>query len=371
MGGVGGFAPHRKNMDLHEQLWDWDNLLLAYENAARGKRGKADVARFEYGLMDELIALQGELRSRTYRPGSYHSFYIHEPKRRLISAAAFRDRVVHHALCNVTVPYFERRFIADSYANRPRKGTHRALDRCQQFARRFRYVLQCDVEQYFPAIDHALLRQALMRLLPRQAEADLGWLIDRIIASGQGVQAEAYEMRYFPGDDLFASQRPRGLPIGNLTSQWWANAYLNDFDHFVKRDASTRAQEAQQGCRGYVRYVDDFLLFGDDKRRLQEWRERVIERLAELRLTIHEAQAHVRPVTEGIPFLGFIVFPTHRRLKRRKGIAFQRRLARLVQVSSAAAIKPIVQGWLNHVRYGDTHGLRRAMLSRFDLLYGN
>jgi retron-type reverse transcriptase len=114
---------------MYQKLCSWDNLFLAWRKAAKGKRGKAPAARFEFRLEDNLIALQEELRTQTYRPGAYHSFYIHEPKRRLISAAPFRDRVVHHALCNVIEPVFERSFIADSYANRVGKGTHRALDR--------------------------------------------------------------------------------------------------------------------------------------------------------------------------------------------------------------------------------------------------
>ena len=137
---------------LYERLCSWDNLYLAYRKAAKGKRGKPPAARFEYRLEDNLIQLQRELQTRTYRPGTYDSFYIHEPKRRLISAAPFRGRVVHHALCNVIEPRFERSFIHDSYANRVGKGTHRALDRCQQFARRFRYVLQCDIVRFFPSI---------------------------------------------------------------------------------------------------------------------------------------------------------------------------------------------------------------------------
>ena len=143
--------------ELYEQICTWDNLYLAWRRAARGKRGREPAASFEYRLEDNLLQLQEELWSRSYRPGPYHSFYIHDPKHRLISAAPFRDRVVHHALCNVIEPSFEHRFIADSYANRVGKGTHRALDRCQQFARQHRYVLQCDVRQFFPSIDHAVL----------------------------------------------------------------------------------------------------------------------------------------------------------------------------------------------------------------------
>ena len=128
--------------DLYPQVYDWDNLLFAYRKASKGKRGNPAVAAFEYHLEDNLVRLRKELVAKTYHPGSYYSFYIHEPKRRLISAAPFKDRVAHHALCNVIEPFFERSFISGSYANRVGKGTHRALDRAQQFARRYPFVLQ-------------------------------------------------------------------------------------------------------------------------------------------------------------------------------------------------------------------------------------
>lgn len=264
--------------------------------------------------------------------------------------------VLHHALCQVIEPLFERRFVEDSYANRRKKGTHRALDRCQQFARQYRYVLQCDLVQYFPSIDHAILRQVLAGVI---ADKDVLWLVDRILESGVGVLSEEYHMVYFPGDDLLAALRPRGLPIGNLTSQFWANCLLHPFDYFVKRELR---------CRGYLRFVDDFLLFADDKSTLWRWREALIEHLARLRLTIHEARAHPRPVGEGIPFLGFIVFPSHRRLKRRKGIQYRRRLKRLLASYATGEIELVqvqasVDGWVNHVRYGDTWGLRRALFA--------
>ncbi len=339
---------------MYDQLTSWANLLLAYRRASKGKRGQAAVAGFEHQLEEHLVGLQEELRSLTYRPGPYSSFYIHEPKRRLISAAPFRDRVVHHALCNLIEPLFERSFVTDSYANRVGKGTHRALDYAQALARRFRYVLQCDVRQFFPSIDHAILRDILTRKIP---DPDVLWLIERILEGGQGVLSDEYDMVYFPGDDLFAVNRSRGLPIGNLTSQLWANVYLNPFDHFVKRTLR---------CHGYVRYVDDMLLFADDKATLWTWKTAVQERLAALRLTIHPG-AHPRPVTEGIPFLGFIVFPQHRRLKRRKGIYFQRKYHRLLQAFQEkklplAEVTVQVRSWVNHVRYGNTVGLRKAVL---------
>jgi RNA-directed DNA polymerase len=340
---------------MYEQICSWTNLMWAYQKAARGKRGRQAAAAFEYNLADRLLELREELLAQTYRPGAYSSFHIREPKRRLISAAPFRDRVVHHALCTLIEPLFERGFIRDSYANRAGKGTHRALDRAQGCARRYRYVLQCDVRQFFPSIDHALLRGILARKLD---DPEVMWLVDRILESGVGVLSDEYEMVWFPGDDLLAACRPRGLPIGNLTSQFWANCTLDPFDHFVRRELR---------CKGYVRYVDDLLFFADDKRTLWEWREAVVQRMGRLRLTIHPG-AHPRPVGEGFPFLGFVVYPTHRRVKSRKAVAYRRRLRGLAcglvagEETREAVVASLI-GWINHVRYGDTWGLRRSVVA--------
>jgi RNA-directed DNA polymerase len=347
-------------MSLYAQIITWNNLHLAYRKAAKGKRGQGPAARFEYKLEDNLTSLHQELLDKTYQPGPYNNFYIHEPKRRLISAAPFRDRVVHHALSNIVEPIFERSFIYDSYANRVGKGTHRALDRCQTFTRRYRYVLPCDVRQYFPSIDHQILRETLARKITCP---DTCWLIDQILASGVGVLAEEYQMVWFPGDDLFAIGRPRGLPIGNLTSQLWANCYFNDFDHFVKRILR---------CKGYLRFVDDFLLFADDKSTLWQWRKAIVDYLAQLRLTLHIHRAQVRPVSEGIPFLGFVVYPQRRRVKRRKIVHFRRRIQkRLADYEagriSLAQLDASARGWVEHVRYGNTVGLRRAVFNSLSL----
>jgi retron-type reverse transcriptase len=341
--------------NLYPHICAWENLEKAYRKARKGKRRYQPVADFEYHWERNLLQLQAELINKTYHPGSYRSFYIHDPKKRLISAAPFRDRVVHHALCLLIEPIFERRFIHDSYANRIGKGTHRALDRCTYFSRRYRYVLQCDIKQHFPAIDHAILR----RLLAKQiACPDTVWLIDQILAGGVGVLAEEYQQTYFPGDDLLAALRPRGLPIGNLTSQFWSNVYLNPLDHFIKRDLK---------CPAFLRYVDDFLLFADDKPTLHHWQAAIIDFLATLRLTLHEARAQPRPVEEGIPFLGFVVYPDHRRLKRRKVVIYRRRLKQLWsayrrgQVTQAEVVASL-RGWLAHGSYGDTWALAEQML---------
>jgi RNA-directed DNA polymerase len=344
--------------NLYPQICDFANLYHAFRAAARRKRGRPDVAAFEIDLEGNLFRLRRELLAHRYRPGPYHHFTILAPKRRKVSAAPFRDRVVHHALVRAIEPLFERRFIHDSYACRLGKGTHAALDRCQAFARQRPYVLQCDVVQFFPAVDHAVLRRILARPI---ADDDVLRLINRILESGAGVLAAEYDMVYFPGDDLLAAARRRGLPIGNLTSQFWANCLLNELDQFAKRELK---------CRHYIRYVDDALLFHEDKRTLHRWRIAIGEFLATLRLTLHEREARVYPVATGIPFLGFRVTPDHRRLKRANGVHFQRRLHWLINRYAAGEIDfeqltAVVQGWVNHVRYGDTWGLRRAVFAAY------
>jgi retron-type reverse transcriptase len=342
-------------MTLFAQLASWDNLLLAFHNASRGKRKNGNVAAFEHRLEDNLWQLHAELQQQKYHPSGYHSFFIRDPKRRLISAAPFRDRVVHHALCQLIQPPFERSFITHSFANRVGKGTHRARQQCQAYCRLYPYVLQCDIRQFFPSIDHTILENCLTK---KVKDEKIMRLIQLILQSGKDVLREQYSMVYFPGDDLFAISRPRGLPIGNLTSQLWANVYLNPFDHFVKR---------QLRCKAYLRYVDDFLLFADSKKQLWYWKQQLEQFLQKLRLTIHPG-SHPRPVAEGIPFLGFQIFPHRIRLKPRNGYNYRRKLKKMLfqyqnGEISFDQITASVQGWVNHSRYGNTMGLRKAILS--------
>ena len=348
----------------HHHLWPeitaFDNLLLAFRKAAKGKRSKPAVASFEYDLEPNLLTLQAELRSNGYKPGPYSNFTIHETKRRLISAAPFRDRVVHHALINIIEPIYERKFIYDTYANRKGKGTHKALDRCTSFLRRYAYVLALDIRQFFPSSDHAVLMKIMSQAI---ADEQVLNLCAVILEGGAGIQGDEYDMVYFLDDDLFAVNRPRGLPIGNLTSQFWANVYLNGLDHFVKR---------RLGCKAYIRYVDDMFFFANEKTTLHEWRSEVIAHMASLRLTIHENSAQPRPTRTGVPFLGFQVFPDHRRLKRRNAVHARRRLKGLASAYredeiDVGSLDVSVQGWINHARYGDTWGLRKAIMAEIVL----
>jgi hypothetical protein len=342
-------------------LISFSNLLASCRLAANGKRATPPVAQFEYRLGERLRELQRELWCGRWRPGPYVNFTIHEPKRRLISAAPFADRVVHHALVRVIEPRFDRLFIADSFANRTGKGTHRAVDRLQQFTRRHRHVLRLDVRRHFPSIDHAIL----LRLLERHVhEPRLRELLSLIVASGSGIHDADADPEPFDGDDLLGAARPRGLPIGNLTSQFWSNCYLDPLDRFVTRTL---------GCRAYLRYVDDLALFGDDAGRLGDWGDRIRGFLAaRLRLHLHEESAQVQRCAAGVPWLGFVVFPTHRRVKARGVVAATRRLRAAHALwrggeISFAEFDARVQGWINHVRYADSWGLREHVLARLPL----
>ena len=228
--------------------------------------------------------------------------------------------MLHHALINVIGPLLKRSFIHDSYANRVGKGAHRAIRRFQWFLRRHGYVLQCDIRKYFPSIDHEILKTMLHR---RLADTGTGWLIDRII---DGSNDQEFVCDYFAGDDLLTPvSRRRGLPIGNLTSQFFANVYLNPLDHFVKESL---------GCGAYVRYVDDFALFSNSKRQLQEWRIALSRFLESYRLKLHPRHVQLSPSYVAGRFLGQVVCRSHRRLTGENVRRFRKAPALLGTASS-------------------------------------
>jgi retron-type reverse transcriptase len=340
-------------MKRHGNLWEkvisFEALLRAADTARRGKRFRPAVAAFHFDQERALWKLHEELTTKTYRPGTYRSFFIHEPKKRQISAAPYRDRVVHHALTGVLEPIFEKTFIADSYACRKGKGTHAAVKRCQQFARRFRHVLKADVQKFFPSVDHQILKALVARKIK---DPDVLWLVGQII-DGSNPQEEV--VSYFPGDDLFTpGERRRGIPIGNQTSQFFANVYFDPLDHFVKD---------RLGVRGYFRYVDDFLVFSDDKGHLADVREQMRDFLVGLRLRLHPKKCVIFPVNDGIRVLGYRVFPTHRLLPKENVRRFRRRVRGMQQEYTAgrtsfAEIYQRLMSWSGHARQANTYRLR-------------
>ena len=340
--------------NLWPKLVSFAHLLGAAHKASRGKLSRPDVARFHLDLEHQLVGLRRELTEHAWQPGPYRTFTISEPKPRLISAAPYRDRVVHHALVGVLEPIFERCFLFDSYACRPGKGTHAAVRRCQHLARRHAWAWKADVRKFFPSLDHAILKAQLARKIK---DADVRWLAGRIIdASNPQEPANAW----FPGDDLFApTQRRHGLPIGNQTSQFFANVYLSPLDHFVKDHLRVS---------GYVRYVDDFVAFADDRHELALLRDRVAEFLAGLRVRLHPTKNAIFPTRQGIRFLGYRVRRSHVELVPENVWRFRRRLRRLQslyarhQIDAAFAWRRIA-GWIGHARQADTHLLRERLFA--------
>lgn len=297
---------------LYDQICSFGNLWSAALSAEREKRFEDAVGRFRTQREAEILRLRDELTAKTWQPGTYRTWMITCPKPRMISAAPFRDRVVHHAVCRVVMPLLERKMVFDLHSNRPGKGTHAAIRRAQEFSRRHAYVLKCDVRKFFPSMDHQVLKDILRGTIRCR---DTLWLLDRIIDASN---AQETVCTVFPGDDLaHAGSRRVGLPIGNLTSQWFGGVYLTPFDHWVKETLR---------CRGYVRYVDDFLLFGDDKMSLARWRAEIRQKLLEHRVFLHEAKSRVYPTRQGFSFLGQRIWPGRRRLLRANVSAARRRL---------------------------------------------
>jgi RNA-directed DNA polymerase len=344
--------PHRHD-DLFAGIAAFPALCDAAHKAALGKRRKPGVAAFLAGLERNVLRLERTLQDGTWRPGGYTVIDVREPKPRRVSAAPFRDRVVQHALCAAVEPIFERGFIPDSYANRIGKGTHRAIARYEHYRDRDRHVLRCDIFRFFPAIDHGILKRDLRRRIACARTLDL---MDRIV-DGSNPQEPVHV--YFPGDNLFTPhERRRGLPIGNLTSQFFANVYLDGFDHWVKE--VLRAP-------GYVRYVDDFALFDDDPSVLECWRERVADYLAGRRLLLHPRKTAVVPTMEPATFLGMVLVRPHlRRLPEENVARFRNRLRGLRDRWRAGSVtddevKQRVRSWIAHAAHADTWRLRHAI----------
>jgi len=347
-----GWLLPERHRDLFGRIAAFSALREAALKAALGKRGKPGAAAFLANLETNLLRIERALLEGRWKSGGYTEIELTEPKRRIVSAAPFRDRVVHHALCAVVGPIFERGFIADSYANRRGYGTHRAIARYEQFRNRYRHVLRADIYRYFPAIDHEILKADLRR---RIACRQTLWLLESII-DGSNLQ-EPVEM-LFPGDDLLTQlARRRGLPVGNLTSQLFGNVYLDPLDHFVKE--VLRAP--------YVRYVDDFALFHDDLAVLRGWQERIAAFLARRRLKLHPTKTFIAPTTAPAEFLGLVLLADgSRRLPESSVRRFRNRLRGLRDRWRAGTVKADdvvqhVQAWIAHAEHANTWRLRHAL----------
>lgn len=309
-----------------------ENLLIVWDRFLRAKRYKKDVVIFQSKLSDNLADLHYSLVDFSYAHGVYSAFNVSDPKPRNIHKATVRDRVLHHLLYKELYPYFEAKFIYDSYSCRENKGVHRALNRFKYFAGKVSknysgtcYVLKCDVKKFFASVDHEILIKILKRHIEDQ---DLLWLINQVISS------------------FYANQSGVGLPLGNLTSQLLVNIYMHEFDMFMKQELKAKY---------YIRYADDFIILSDNKDYLNSLLLKIGNFLSEkLKLTLHAHKVYIKTYTSGVDFLGWVHFPHHRQLRR----ATKRKIIRKLKGYPKKETIVSCRGFLSH---GNTHKLKRQI----------
>ncbi|VVB91473.1 Reverse transcriptase (RNA-dependent DNA polymerase) [uncultured archaeon] len=334
----------RRYGNLFENIISFENLLKAAKKAFRGKKDKARVARFYFDMEKELLCLQEELLNKTYEPRPLRKFQIREPKPREIGASDFRDRVVHHAICNTIEPILERGSIHHSYACRIGKGTHRAVMQAQIFSRKHSYFLKCDIRKYFASIDHEILNKMLAR---KFKDADLMWLLNTIIDSAE------------------SENTGKGVPIGSLTSQHFANLYLDKLDHCIKDCLRVKS---------YLRYMDDFILFGNEKAELHLLHSTIRAFLRdELTLELKEKATIIAPVQEGDPFLGFWIFPNlirlkHENKKRALNTLKSRNRAFKSGKTNEEKYSQSLMSITEYLKIGNTYNLRKDIFSKMFFL---
>ncbi|MFZ4500072.1 MAG: reverse transcriptase domain-containing protein [Minisyncoccia bacterium] len=309
-----------------------ENLLVTWERFLRGKRHKKDVIQYQAKLSDNLVDLHTLLHRRTYTHAPYWAFNISDPKPRNIHKAIVRDRLLHHLIYKTLYPYFEQRFIHDSFSCRVNKGTHRAIDRFQEFALRVSknntrtcYVLKCDIKKFFASIDHEIL----VLILKRHVEdEELLWLIREVTSS------------------FHTTREGVGLPLGNLTSQLLVNVYMHEFDMFMK-----------QGLRVtyYIRYADDFVILSSTKEYLEGILQKIHAFLNEkLKLQMHEHKVYIKTFATGVDFLGWIHFPYHRQIRT----TTKRKIFKKLKGYPKSETVNSYRGLLMH---GDTYEIRQRM----------
>lgn len=343
-------------MKSYDNLWrevcSYENLKLAYKRARRHKTTKGYVIEFEKDLEKNLLLIRSELLLHCYRPKALVTFAIYDPKARKISKSDFRDRIVHHAVCNIIEPIFDKTFISDSYANRAGKGTLGAVNRFDYFKRKASrnntrkcYVLKADIKRYFENVDHKILINIIRKKIK---DPDLLWLIRIIIANHVGIEKD------------------KGMPLGNLTSQFFANVYLNELDHFVKNTLKARY---------YIRYVDDLIIMDDDKAKLEEWNSEINDFLKEkLSIELHPDKSRIICLARGVDFLGFRIFYYHKLLRKANMRKMQRKLENfrslyLGKKMDYDEIYNSFHGWFAYAKHANTYALRRKIGEKLEQLF--
>lgn len=330
--------------NLWERVIDYENLHKAFLKARKGKRFQIDVLRFSERLEENLINIQNHLLWESWRPGKYRSFITHEPKKRFIQAPPFKDRVVHHALVQIIEPLFEKKFIYHSYACRKGKGTHEAVIKTQEYLRvaaakwgsEAAYVLKADVSKYFPSIDHRILFDILARTIRDKSVLRLCWIIIKAGGSGH-----------------------TGIPVGALTSQLFANVYLDQLDHFMKD---------QLGLPYYIRYMDDWVVFGHNKRFLRDIMLLAVGFITEgLRLRINP-NTQIFPIRHGVDFCGYRMWVTHALPRKRNVKRAKVRFSKLADQYSKGDVdlhdvSSAVSSFVGYMKHCDSYVTTKNILS--------
>ncbi|RLC65118.1 MAG: RNA-dependent DNA polymerase [Chloroflexi bacterium] len=323
----------RRHGRLWERIFDIDNIYYAYKLARKGKSWQDTIKRFDRNFDENLFAIQNLLISKTFTTSKYKEKIIYEPKKRVIYKLPFNpDRIVQHALMNVVEPIWDAMFIHDSYACRKNKGIHAGSRRTMEFIRKNKYCLKMDISKFYPSVDHDILYEIVQKKIKCRNTL---WLIKDIIYS-------------FPGG--------KNVPIGNYTSQWFGNLYLNELDQFLKHE---------QKVKYYIRYCDDFCLFHNDKGWLNEMSDK-IRRFLHSKLKLELSKCDLFPVSRGVDFLGYRHFPKYilvrkstvkrirRGLKRLPGLLAKGRITIDRFRSSLAS----TMGWL---KWANTYNLRKSL----------
>ncbi|MEI8350073.1 MAG: reverse transcriptase/maturase family protein [Candidatus Omnitrophota bacterium] len=345
-------------------IFSYRNIYRSYLDCRRKKRNTYNALKFEINAEENILKLEQSLKNKTYHPSRSILFAAKKPKLREIFAADFKDRVVHHILVNELEKIWEPIFIYDSYACRDGKGTHRAVARLQKFLRSATtngkvraYYLQLDIKDFFTSID----KKTLFSLISRKvSNPDVLWLVDVILfwdctKSYTPKGPKQILLNIPPNKSLFDKDNLRGLPIGNLTSQFFANIYLNTLDQFVKHNLKAKY---------YLRYVDDFVLLSRDKDELLRWKEEIKNFLANtLSLQLHPKRQKLQPVSNGIDFLGYITRHNYILVRRR----VVNNLKALIEAFTKSKVKDFkkfndsIASYLGHFKWANTFRLKNKL----------
>lgn len=319
---------------IFSNLLSYEKLLSAFKKAYKGSNKSREALKFYCHREQEILKLKQGIKDRVYLPSGYRIFKIHDPKERLISVAPFRDRVVHHAIVNIIEPIYEKIFIYDSYATRKDKGTHRAIKRTQEFIRKNKYYLRTDIHKYFDSVNHRIVSDILERKIK---DRDLLWLIESIIK---------------------AVPTNKGLPIGNLTSQFMANVYLDPLDHFIKDHL---------GVKYYIRYMDDMVILSNNIAYLKGILQKIKNFIeTKLELKLKENAVYINKRSNGITFIGARIFPNTLRINKK---SLKRGLRKLEKRNYAYNLNDIadnnymasLSSISGHISFFDSYKLRQSL----------